>query len=79
VLDILPFLTWLAALTSAFVLAALWFSGEMRGRTLAVLLAWFALAAYCQFFAGSVVLGAVGLALQTVLAAGLIVRWKVSR
>lgn len=74
----LPFLAWLAAITSAVLLAVLWNLGELRGGSLAVLLFLFLLAAYCQFLAGSVVAGAVGLALQTLLAIGLILRWRLT-
>ena len=74
----LPFLAWLAAITSGVLLAVLWNLGELRGVGLAVVLGLFLLAAYCQFLAGSVVAGIAGLALQTLLAIGLLLRWKLT-
>jgi len=74
VLEIFPFLTWLAPITSAFLLIVLW--RELRPRSLLLLLALFALAGYCQFFAASPVAGPVGLGLQTALSVGLMIRWK---
>jgi len=78
VLEIVPFLAWLAAITSAVLLAVLWNLGELRRRSLAVLGGWFLVAGYCQFLAGSVVVGTVGLLLQTVLAICLVLRWRLS-
>ena len=75
-LQLLPFLTWLAPITSAFLLIVLWHSRELRPRSLLPLLALFALAGYCQFFAVSLVAGPMGLGLQTGLAIGLMIRWK---
>lgn len=77
-LPILPFLTWFAAITSAALLLALWSLGELRRWSLAFLFGWFLVAGYCQFFAGSPVVGAVGLCLQTILSVYLIVRWRLS-
>jgi hypothetical protein len=76
VLQIFPFLTWLAAITSGVLLAALWNLGELRRYSLAALLGWFLLAGYCQFLAGSPVVAALGLLLQTILAICLSLRWK---
>ena len=78
-LSIFPFLVWLAAITSAVHLAVLWNLAELRPRNLAVLLGWFLLAGYCQFFVGSATLRAVGLLLQTLLAVYLVVRLRLSR
>jgi hypothetical protein len=78
VLQILPFGVWLAAITSASLLAALWWLGELSQRSLAVSLAWFLLAGYCQFFGGSAIIGAIGLLLQTMLAIVLVIRWRFS-
>ena len=77
-MQILPFGTWLAAITSASLLAALWWLGELRPRSVAVSLAWFLLAGYCQVFGGSAIVAAAGLVLQTMLAIVLIVRWRLS-
>jgi len=75
-LEIFPFLTWAAAITSAVLLAVLWTLGELRRWSLAGLLAWFVVAAYGQFFSGSQVASAVGLCLQTMLAIGLVLRYR---
>ena len=76
-IQIFPFALWLAVLTSAVLLVVLWTLGELGHRTAGVLLGWFLLAVYCQFFrAGG--LAAAGLVLQTVLAVYLIVRFKLS-
>ena len=77
-LPIFPFIAWAAPLTSAFLLIALWNLGELAPQTGAVLLGWFVVAGYCQFFGGSAVLGLAGLLGQTVLAIVLIFRWKLS-
>lgn len=77
-LDVLPFLAWLAAITSGVVLAVLWSGGELRPRSRLILLAWFLIAAYLQFLGGSPVQSAMGLLLQTMLAVGLIVRSRLS-
>ncbi len=77
-LQLFHFLAWLAPLTSAVLLAVLWSLGELTGRSLAVLTAWFLLAVYGQFFAGSPMWGALGLLLQTLLAAYLLILWKLS-
>jgi hypothetical protein len=78
VLQIIPF-GWLAALTSAVLLIALWNIGDLSPRRLAVLLGWFLTAGYCQFLGASALVGAAGLLLQTMLAIYLIVRWRLSR
>jgi hypothetical protein len=75
-LYVFPCLTWLAAITSAVLLATLWNLGELRRASAAALLGWFLIAGYCQFFAGSPVLRAVGVLVQTLLAIVLSLRWK---
>jgi hypothetical protein len=75
-LQILPFGAWIATVTSLVFLVVFWTSGEL-GRVSAVAhAAWFLAAAYLQFFGPSLIAGAVGLALQTVLAVYLLVRWR---
>jgi hypothetical protein len=71
-----PFFAWLAPLTSAGLLIGLWLVGELRPRILAVLLGWFLIAGYCQFFWGSPVVAAIGLLAQTLLAIYLLFRWR---
>ena len=71
-----PFLRWLAPLTSAGLLIGLVYLGELRPLVLAVVLSWFLLAGYCQFFWGSAVVAAIGLLAQTVLAVYLFIRWR---
>ena len=78
-LQIFPFVAWLASVTAAVLLAILWRLGELRPRSVAVLLGWFLIAGSCQFFAGSMVSGAVGLLLQTVLAIYLLIRFRLSQ
>ena len=78
-LEVFPFLAWLAAITAAVLLIVLWRFGELGPRSVAVLLGWFLIAGYLQFFAGSMVLGAVGLLLQTMLAIYLIIRFRLSQ
>ncbi|OFW08708.1 MAG: hypothetical protein A3H96_08575 [Acidobacteria bacterium RIFCSPLOWO2_02_FULL_67_36] len=73
---IFPFLVWVAAGTSAILVGALWYLGELSGRRLALSLGSFVVAGYCQFFAASAIVAAVGLLLQTMLAVLLIVRWR---
>ncbi len=75
-LEIFPFLVWLATVASAVLLAVLWKSGELRPGTLGLLLGWFLVAGYCQFFASSALVSAIGRALQTILAIFLILRWR---
>ncbi len=75
-LTIFPFLAWLATIVSAVLLVVLWRFGELRPWALAVLLAWFVIAAYCEFFSTSAAMGAVGSGLQTLLAIVLILRWR---
>ena len=77
-LDVLPALAWIAAITSASVLIVLGYANDLRRRTIVILAGWFLVAAYCQFFGGSPLVAATGLALQTLLAIGLIVRWRMT-
>jgi len=76
VLEILPFLTWIAALTSAALLVVSGMFGDLRRTSLAALVGWSLAAGYAQFFGGSPVVRAVGLALQTLLAVGLLLRYR---
>jgi hypothetical protein len=78
VIQIFPFAAWLALATSAVLLVMLLTLGELRLRGGSVLVGWFLAAAYCQFFALSADVAAAGLALQTLLAIYLILRWKLA-
>jgi hypothetical protein len=75
-LQIFPFVGWLALITSIMLLGTLFASGDLRLGVLVGLGAWCLIAAYCQFFAASPVASASGLALQTLLAVCLIARWR---
>ena len=77
-LPILPFLTWLAAITSAVLLVFLWDLGVLRRFSLVITIGVFLVAGYCQFFSGSPMVAALGVALQTMLAVYLMARWKFS-
>ena len=77
-LQLIPWIVWLAVITSAVLLVGLWQLGELGPLSLAVLPAWFLVAAYLQFGSSSGMLNAVGLVLQTGLAVYLILRWKVA-
>lgn len=77
-LQVLPFLPWLATATSATLLIVLWRTGELSPRTLVVLLAWFGIAACCEFGPFSTGLSTTGLVFQTILAILLIVRWRLA-
>lgn len=77
-LQLFPFLAWLAVATSVGLLAAMWMLGEMGVRTRIVLFVWLVAAAYCQFFGPSSMVSAIGLLLQTILAIYLIFRWRLS-
>jgi hypothetical protein len=78
VLQLFPFVTWLAAATSVVMLVLLAATGELQARSGTVAIALFLIGTYCQFFSGSAIVSAAGLALQTLLAVGLIVRWRLS-
>jgi hypothetical protein len=77
-LQILPFLGWLAPITSGVLLAFLWNDGELRRYTGPVLLAWFLLAGYFQFFGNTPVVSAVALLFQAILAIVLFLRFKLA-
>lgn len=77
-LDVLPFLTGLAAMTSAVLIITLTVLGEFSRLGLVVHIGWFLVAAYCQFLAPTVWASTLGLALQTVLAVYLVVRWRLA-
>jgi hypothetical protein len=77
-LQILPFLSWLASIASGVLLAVLWNLGELRRYSGAALLAWFLLAGYFQFFGSTPLVSAVALLFQTILATGLLLRWKLA-
>lgn len=77
-LQLFPFLGWLAVTTSAALLSLLWYLGELRPVGGGMLLGWFLLAGYLQFFGGAALVEAAGLAGQTILAIFLILRWKTS-
>jgi len=78
VLQIFPFLAWVAVVTSTVLLALLWSLGDLGRGGAGVLLGWFLLAVYFQFLGASALLRAAGLVLQTVLAICLLIRWKAS-
>jgi ABC-type polysaccharide transport system permease subunit len=79
VLLILPFVAWVAIVTSVVQLAALFAFGDLSPRVLAILTAWCGAAAYLQFFGVSPAVSAAGLALQTLLAICLILRWRLAQ
>ena len=74
--QIFPFIAYLAPLTSAGLLIGLWFLGDLRPPVFAVVMGWFLIAVYCQFFWGSAVVAAIGLLAQTLLAIYLLFRWR---
>ena len=73
-------LAWLPAIVSGVLLGASWIAfwtvGDGSPRVLVPLTIWFLVAAYLQFFAGSLALTTTGLVLQAVLAAYLTIRSK---
>lgn len=75
---LVPYIVWLAVITSAVLLVGLWQLGDLGQVSLAVLPGWFLVAAYLQFGTSSGMLSAVGLLLQTTLAVYLILRWKIA-
>jgi hypothetical protein len=78
-LQIFPFLAWIAALASLVLLILLWMSGEIAPKSVVPLSGAFLVAAYGQFVSGSQLVNTVGLVLQTSLAICLIVRVKIGR
>ncbi len=77
-LQIFPFLDWLAIITSAALIVGLWTVGELGPRGGAILLGWLAIGGWCQFLGASSLTTTLGLVLQTILAIYLILRWKLS-
>ena len=77
-LQLFPFVVYLAPITSVVLLVMLAAAGELRPSAGLVFSAIFAVAAYCQFLGGSPLVAAGGLGLQTLLAIYLIVRWRLS-
>jgi hypothetical protein len=67
---------WLAAVSSAVLLLALWAAGELGLLHRVVLGCWLLIAGYLQFFAESPAMTTVGLVLQTGLAIYLALRAK---
>jgi hypothetical protein len=76
VLQFFPFLAYLAVVTAITLLVVLWRSGELDARHARILAGWLLLAAYLQFLGRSMMIAAVGLTLQTMLALYLILYWK---
>lgn len=74
----IPFIDWLAALTSIALLIVLWRSGDIGQIEAPVLAVWFVAAAGVQVFSDSFLASKIALALQTVLAVYLIIRWRIS-
>lgn len=77
-LQLFPFAVLLAPATSAVMLVLLHATGELGGRAGAFAVAWFLVAASCQFAGDSQAIVVLGLTLQTLLAIGLIVRWRMA-
>jgi hypothetical protein len=75
-LVLFPFAAWLAALTSVVMLILLASIGELGRLGGVILVCWLLAAFYCQFFGPSVIVAAIGLGLQTMLAIYLIARWR---
>jgi hypothetical protein len=78
VIQFIPFIDWLAALTAIALLIVLWQSGDIGQVEGAVLAVWFVAAAGVQLFSDSFLATRIALAAQTVLAVYLIIRWKMS-
>lgn len=77
-MQFIPFISWLAAITSAVTMGLLWTSGELRPRASVAICTWFLVALYLQIFGASALIAAIGLSLQTILAAYLSIRLKLS-
>jgi hypothetical protein len=75
-LQLFPFLAWLAPATSITMIGMLIAAGNLRARPAIVVCLWCAAAAWWQFFGGSPGASVTGLGLQTLLAVALIVRWR---
>jgi hypothetical protein len=76
VIQFIPFISWLAAITSLVTMVILWATGEFGLTTGAVVCIWFLVALYLQMFGASAIVAAIGLSLQTILAAYLSIRLK---
>lgn len=77
-MQFLPFLALVAPVASVALLIGEYVSGDLERRGAIALGAMIAAAAYCQFFAGAAIVSAMGLAMQTLLAIYLILRWRLS-
>ena len=77
-IQFIPFIDWLAALTSITLLIVLWRAADIGQFETAALGVLFAAAAGVQVFSDSFLATRIALALQTVLAVHLIIRWRVS-
>jgi hypothetical protein len=75
-LQLFPFVTWLAAGTSLVMLVLLGASGELGRLSAVASAAWLLIAGGCQFLGRSAIVSAIGLCLQTLLAIYLILRWR---
>lgn len=75
-LQLFPFASLLATAVSITLIVVLWFGGGLRPRGLALACGGLIAAGYCQFFTAHPLLSATGLVLQTLLAIGLVVRWR---
>ena len=73
-----PVFAWLAPATSLTMLVMLTAAGELRWRAGVFSIALFLLALSGQVFSSSALISAAALALQTLLAIGLIARWRLS-
>ena len=77
-MTLFPFAAFLPATTSAVMLGVFWSLGELAPRSLFLLVCWFLLAAYGQFFGASPAFTLTGLLAQTTLAIYLVFRWKLA-
>jgi hypothetical protein len=75
-IQFIPFIDWLAALTSITLLIVLWRAGDIGQVEAAILGLWFTAAAGVQVFSDSFLATRIALAFQTVLAVYLIIRWR---
>lgn len=77
-IQFIPFISWLAAIASGVTMGLLWTSGDLGPRGAAALCVWFLVALYLQMFGAPLMVAAIGLSLQTVLAVYLSIRVKLS-
>ena len=75
-LQLFPFLSFGAVTVSVVLLVAAWVAGETSRPRVAALAGVAVVAACAQFFGRSSVESAAGLAVQTLLAVGLLIRWR---